>query len=158
MFLDKKESENEFAVHWFCVSICLWESAAPCLSGFFSVSLWQLNTSPFSKQMAVMYEEASSQAQTVEMASLWQLLSSCYYSSFTLKDFWASQSISFAVSFLSLPLFFHWHWAVIGCYDRLVAWLSASSEADFNYSFSLTWHVHEQMHANLCTHWKVTHK
>ena len=47
------------------------------------------------------------------------------------------------------PLFLSFcHRALIGCYDRAVAGLSASSKAQFNYSFSPTWHVHAQMHAN----------
>lgn len=52
--------------------------------------------------------------------------------------------ISFAVSFLSLPHSLC-HRAVIGCYDRDVAKLSASSKARFNYFFSPTWHFHAQM-------------
>lgn len=51
------------------------------------------------------------------------------------------------------PLFLSFcHRALIGCYDRAVAGLSASSKAQFNYSFSPTWHVHAQMHANSHTH------
>lgn len=72
----------------------------------------------------------------------WALFDSCFH----LVIIPPSHSRNFGLPkvFLSLfpsipPLLLSFcHWAVIGCYDSAVLALSASSKAQFNYSFSLT--------------------
>lgn len=161
---DEKQSKTSFdcAVACVCVRVPFVE-VQPLIYGAFLVSAWQLNTSPSAKQMGAVLGRGGvpgpncrdGHSLTAAFILLLFLLHTQGFLGF-LKYF--------CRSLLPLPpsippLFLSFcHRAVIGCYDRAVAGLSASSKAQFNYSFSLTWHVHAQMHANSHTWGKVTHK
>lgn len=137
---------------------CAFVEVQPLIYGPFLVSAWQLNTSPSAKQIGAVLGRGGGpdpncrdgHSLTAAFILLLFLLHTQGFLGF-LKYF--------CRSLLPLPLvFFFCHWAVIGCYDRAVTGLSASSKARFNYSFSLTWHVHAQMRANSHTHGKVARK
>lgn len=158
---DEKESKRSF-VRW-RVHMCAFVVVQPLIYRAFLVSAWQLNTSPSAKQMAAVLGRGGGPGQNCRdgqtlTAALILLLFLLHTQGFLgfLKYF----CLSVLSLLLPPPLFLSLcQQAVIGCYDRTVAGLSASSKAQFNYSFSLTWHAQAQMHAYARTHeGEVAHK
>lgn len=162
---DGKELKTSFHCAVACVSACFVE-VQTLIYGAFLVSAWQLNTSPSAKQMGAVLERGGGpgpncrdgHSLTAAFILLLFLLHTQGFLVF-LKYFCRSLLPLPHSAPPPTPLFLSFcHQAVIGCYDRAIAGLSAASKAQFNYSFSLMWHIHAQMHANSHTCRKVTHK